>query len=269
MNNMKQTLIRLLPDRLFLFLKGYGWYGDFSTWEEAKKMTDGYCSESILLKVKESLLKVKNGEAVYERDSVIFDQIDYSWELLSALMWVAAQNGGRLNLIDFGGSLGSTYFQNKRFFDKVKKVSWNIVEQQNYVKVGIESFQNDNLHFYYSISDCCSELGNKIDVILFSGVLQYLENPFEILKEAFGFGIKYIIVDRTGFTLNNKQRITVQKVPSRIYEASYPCRFFSEKDFLACFEENNYELIADFDVLDNTNIPSKYKGFIFQRKDYA
>ena len=266
---MKQTLIRLLPDRLFLLLKGYGWYGNFDSWEEAKKMTVGYEADTILLKVKESLLKVKNGEAVYERDSVIFDKTEYSWELLAMLMWVAAQNGGKLNLIDFGGSLGSTYFQNKKFLDMLNHVSWNIVEQPNYVKAGIESFQNETLHFYSSISECFSDSTQKIDVILYSSVLQYLENPFEILKEAFGYGIKYIVVDRTGFTFNNKQRLTVQKVPSRIYDAAYPCRFFSEKDFLACFEENRYELIADFEALDKANIPSKYKGFIFQLKEYA
>jgi len=135
---MKQTLIRLMPDRLFLLLKGYGWYSDFATWEEAKKKSGGYEAESILQKVKESLLKVKNGEAVYERDSVIFDKIEYSWELLAFLMWVAAQNGGKLNLIDFGGSFGSTYFQNKKFLEKLTNVSWNIVEQQNYVKVGLD-----------------------------------------------------------------------------------------------------------------------------------
>ena len=263
-NNIKQKLIQLLPDRLFLLLKGYGWDGNFSNWEEAKKRCCGYEAESILQKVKESVFKVKNGEAVYERDSVIFDKIEYSWELLSTLMWVAAQNGGSLSLIDFGGSLGSAYYQNKVFLDKLNNVSWNIVEQQNYVKVGIESFQNEILRFYCSISDCCAVANNKIDVILFSGVLQYLENPLNILQEAFSCGIKYIIIDRTGFTPNNKQRITVQKVPDRIYDASYPCRFFSEKDFLDYFEENNYELIADFEALDKVNIPSKYKGFIFQ-----
>ena len=266
---MKQTLIQLLPARLFLFLKGYGWYGDFDTWEDAKKLTGGYEQETILSKVKAALLKVQHGEAVYERDSVIFDNIEYSWELLAALMWVAAQHGGRLNLIDFGGSLGSAYFQNKKFLDKLTHVSWNIVEQPNYVNVGIESFQNEILRFYHSISDCCTDSDRKIDVILFSSVLQYLENPFDILKEAFGCGIKYIIVDRTGFTANNKQRITVQKVPAQIYDASYPCRFFSEKDFLKYFEENHYELITDFDALDKANIPSDYKGFFFQRKDYA
>jgi len=219
--------------------------------------------------VTSSLLKVKNGEAVYERDSVIFDKIEYSWELLAMLMWIAAQNGGRLNLIDFGGSLGSTYFQNKKFLDTLNKVSWNVVEQPDFVKAGTELFQNEILRFYPSISDCYSNSTEKIDLILFSSVLQYLKNPFDLLKEAFGFNIQYIIVDRTGFTLNNKQRLTVQKVPSRIYEASYPCWFFSEKNLLAFFEESNYELVADFDALDRVNIPSIYKGFVFQLKDYA
>ena len=266
---MKQKLIQLLPDRLFLLLKGYGWFGNFNNWEEAKKMSDGYDADNILLKTKEALLKVKNGEAVYERDSVIFDKIDYSWELLAFLMWVAAQNEGRLNLIDFGGSLGSTYYQNKAFLDRLNNVTWNIVEQPNYVKVGLEYFQNDVLRFFNCISDCCTETNQKMDVILFSSVLQYLENPFEILKEAFSSGIKCIIVDRTGFTHNNTQRITVQKVPLQIYDASYPCWFFKETDFLTFFSENNYELLADFDAFDKANIPSQYKGFLFQLKGHA
>ena len=265
----KQKLIQQLPDKLFVNLKKWGWYGNFKTWQEAQNKSAGYETEAIIEKVASSLLKVKNGEAVYERDSVLFDKIEYSWELLATLMWVAAQNEGVLNLIDFGGSLGSTYYQNKKILDKLNQVSWNIVEQPIFVKVGIESFQNETLKFYHSMNDCCSEHNKRIDVILFSGVLQYVETPFDFLKEAFGFGIKYIIVDRTGFTLNNKQRITIQKVPLRIYDATYPCRFFSEKEFLAFFENNNYELVADFDALDIVNVPSKYKGFIFQLKDFA
>lgn len=41
----------------------------------------------ILQTVKNSLLKVKNAEIVYERDSVIFDEIEYSWQLLTGLMF--------------------------------------------------------------------------------------------------------------------------------------------------------------------------------------
>jgi putative methyltransferase (TIGR04325 family) len=266
---MKQTIIQHFPNKLFLFLKGYGWYGNFRSWEEVRHHSIGYDAENIINQVKTALLKVKNGEAVYERDSVIFDRIEYSWELLAALMWIAAQNKGELHLIDFGGSLGSSYYQNKSFLDTLSSVSWNIVEQPNYVKAGIETFQNEALHFYTSINACCSDSKNKINAILFSSVLQYLEFPYEILKEAFDCQFEYIIVDRTGFTLNNKDRITIQKVPSRIYDATYPCWFFGEEKWLSFFTDNHYELIASFDALDKVNIPSKYKGFIYRRRENA
>ena len=56
--------------------------------------------------------KVKNGETVYERDSVIFDQIEYSWPVLTGLMCAAAQNSGCLKVLDFGCSLGSSNLEN-------------------------------------------------------------------------------------------------------------------------------------------------------------
>jgi putative methyltransferase (TIGR04325 family) len=181
-------------------------------------------------------------------------------------MWIAAQNEGNLRIIDFGGSLGSTYFQNKRFLDSLKTVSWNIVEQPSFVQVGMDTFQNDVLKFYFSIRDAVKSSANT-DAVLFSSVLQYLESPFKVLKEAAGLKIPYIIIDRTGFTLNDaKSRITVQKVPEKIYSTSYPCWFFNEKEFLHFFESADYELIADFDALDVVNIPSVYKGFIFRLK---
>ncbi|MDR1459559.1 MAG: methyltransferase, TIGR04325 family [Bacteroidales bacterium] len=266
---MKQKIIQMLPDKLFVSLKKWGWYGNFKSWKEAQDQSVGYDAENIINQVKSSLLKVKNGEAVYERDSVLFNKIEYSWELLSTLMWIAAQNEGELHLIDFGGSLGSTYYQNKLFLDKLTKVSWNIVEQPNYVKVGLELFQNDILHFYTSINDCRSKSENKIGAILFSSVLQYLEFPYKTLEEAFNAQIKYIIIDRTGFTLNNKDRLTIQKVPDKIYSATYPCWFFGEKKWISYFIDNGYELVESFDALDKVNISSKYKGFIFSKMKNA
>ena len=267
MTNIKQRLIQLLPARFFLLLKGYGWYGNFTTWEDAKKLTNGYEAENILSKVKESLLKVKNGEAVYERDSVLFDKIEYSWELLSTLMWVAAQKEGTLNVIDFGGSLGSTYYQNKAFLDKISQVSWNVVEQPDFVKEGKSSFENDVLKFYFSIMECIENTPKSIDIILLSSVLPYLEYPYGILTEIVSLKFPYVLIDRTGFTLNGKDRITVQKVPSSIYRGSYPCWFFGEEKFRHFFESNGYDLVVDFYALGMANIASTHKGFLYKLKN--
>lgn len=262
---MKQYIIQHLPAKLFLLLKSYGWYGNFSTWQDAKSLSVGYEASNILEKVRNALLKVKNKEAVYERDSVIFDEVSHSWELLSALMWIAAQYRGELNIIDFGGSLGSTYYQNKSFLDKLAKVRWNIVEQKNFVEEGIASFQSELLKFYLTVDDCLKESKAPVNVILFSSVLQYLEDPYGLLDDILSYNIEYILIDRTGFTLNNTDRITVQKVHPKIYEATYPCRFFDEQRFLSFFKRYEYELILDFYSLDKVNIPSKYKGFLFRK----
>ncbi|MBN2143137.1 MAG: glycosyltransferase, partial [Candidatus Aureabacteria bacterium] len=69
----------------------YGWSGNYPSWEAALHDSKGYDSPDIFTKLKTASLKVKSGEAVYERDSVLFDKIEYSWPLLAGLMWIASQ----------------------------------------------------------------------------------------------------------------------------------------------------------------------------------
>jgi putative methyltransferase (TIGR04325 family) len=264
MRRIRLIINRIIPKTVLRFITGffYGWTGNFSNWEEAKKKCPGYDSPIILEKVKESVMKVRNGTARYERDSVVFDKIQYSFPLLSGLMWIAAQNGGRLNVLDFGGSLGSTYYQNKRFLDSLASVRWSIVEQPEFVKLGKESFSDGIIRFYSSIDDCLKE--NDIDIILFSSVLQYLESPYDLLRDIKTRQIKHIIIDRTAF-IKGTDRITVQKVHPKIYKASYPCWFFNKTKFID-FISTDFELIVEFDSLDEANIVSEFKGFLFELK---
>jgi hypothetical protein len=74
-------------------IQPHEWFtGNYPTWEDAMKDCTGYDAPNILEKVKTSLLKVKNGEAVYERDSVLFDHIQYSFPLLVSLLYVATSS---------------------------------------------------------------------------------------------------------------------------------------------------------------------------------
>ncbi len=264
MNRIKKVIKGTIPKSILNYFIGffYGWTGNFSTWGEADKKSSGYDSENILEKVKESALKVKSGLTSYERDSVIFNKIQYSFPVLSGLMWIAAQNGGKLRVLDFGGSLGSSYYQNKRFLDSLIDVKWCVVEQPNFVKTGLEFFSSDKLQFYYSIDECIEN--NEIDVILLSSVLQYLEEPYKLLEEIISKGIKYILIDRIPF-IKGSDRITIQKVHPKIYKAKYPCWFFNKAKFLD-FLTYYYELIIEFESLDKANICSEFRGFLGQLK---
>lgn len=215
-------------------------------------------------------MKVKNGEAVYERDSFLFDKVQYSWPVLASLLYVASVNDNRLNLLDFGGSLGSTYYQNKDFLKSLNELTWNIVEQKNVAKCGAENFSDGHLKFYSEIGKCLKK--NIPMVALFSASLQYLSEPYRALDQVFGKKIKFILIDR--LVINDKRDlITVQNVDPVIYEASYPLWIFSERNILDYFKKNDYELLADFDalggnfIIQKTFIAGSHKGYLFKLKD--
>lgn len=267
---IKTILKNIIPPIFLRIIKRkprYGFFGDYSSWREALKLTGSYDSEKIFEKVKNASLKVKHGEAVYERDSVLFDKIQYSWPLLTSLLWIASKQENRLNLIDFGGALGTSYYQNLNFLSHLRELKWNIVEQKKFVDYGKELFAGQNLNFYYSIKECLKQ--EKTNVLILSNVIQYLEFPYQFL-ENIGDNFEYVIIDRTPVFQNHDQ-IVIQKIPPRIYEASYPCWILNDEKIKSFFSKS-YELIADFDAdigiaMKPGNSRATYKGFLFKRRN--
>jgi putative methyltransferase (TIGR04325 family) len=243
----------------------YGLSGDYRSWDEAMAASRGYDSGIILEKTRTALLKVKNGEAAYERDSVLFDEIQYAWPLLAGLMWVAARYGGRLNVLDFGGSLGSTYFQNRVFLSALPGVRWNIVEQSSHVGIGKAYFEDDYLRFYADITDCLAD--TQPNIVLLSGVLQYLERPYTVFDQILELSCDHIIIDRTPFWTGPTDRLCVQTVPPSIYPASYPSWIFSTPRFHTYLNEK-WQIMAEFDSLDSLRAPVEavWQGLFLERR---
>ena len=267
---MKKFIKSLIPPIFLVFLKKlrinkYGWKGNYPNWQKAEEASSGYDSDEIIQKVRSSLLKVKNGEAVYERDSIIFDEIQYSWPILSGLMLASTKFKGNLNVLDFGGSLGSSFYQNKKFLDRIEGVSWSIVEQDKFVQIGKREFTSERLNFYYSIEECIEK--NRPNVLLLSSVLQYLEKPYMMLDKILQNDFEYVLVDLTPFTNSFKDRVKLQIVPSYLYNASYPCWIFNENSFIHYFIKNNYKVLEKFKSLEVDSDEFFYKGMILE-KDY-
>jgi putative methyltransferase (TIGR04325 family) len=246
------------------------WKGEYVTWEEAAMQCGGYSTAKIVKACKDALLKVKNGEAAYERDSVLFDEIQYSWVLLTGLQLAAARNNGCISVADFGGSLGSSYFQNRLFLARLKECKWNIIEQESFVKTGREYFADETLTFFEKIDDCVYD--KHPNVLVLSGVAQYLKDPHDLLDQILRFNFDVIIIDRTAFIEGAKDLLTIQKVPNHIYTASYPSWFFSRDRFMAHFSEG-YDLLArapwwcDPPMYINGHHQASWDGLIFVRKD--
>jgi len=237
--------------------------GHYASWGEALDACDGYDAPAVLERVAEATRAVVRGDAAFERDSILFDRIEYSWPMLASLLFVATQRDGRLNVVDFGGSLGSSYRQNAKFLASLPNVTWSIVEQANFAELGKREFETERLRFHADLSSCLAS--TTPDVVLFSSVLQYVEDPYGVLELVARHGVPYLLVDRTPFIDGSEDRLTVQTVSKRIYPASYPAWFFSRERFMRALAPS-YRLLEEFECADRaSNVPSRFLGQLFKR----
>lgn len=270
MGKIKKIIKAIVPPFFINFLslfekKELMWTGNYDSWSEALSHSEGYGKLEILEKCKNALLKVKNKEAIYERDSVVFETIEYSWPLLAQIQKSALLSNQELVILDFGGSLGSSYYQNKYFLENTIKIKWCIVEQEHFVETGNKYFQNGELFFFNSIEDMLKEL--KPNLIILSSVLQYLENPYVIVQKLCSLNVDYIIIDRTPVSTNERDILTIQYVPKEIYNASYPSWIFSEKLLLSKF--HNYLCEIKFNngftkSIIHNDVKVEWSGFILK-----
>ena len=204
------------------------WEGDYPDWASAEKAAGakGYAANAILKKVRAAALAVRDGKALWERDSVLFYHEQYNMPLLDCLTQAAQEAGGKLHVLDFGGSLGSTCAQHRRWLEKLPEWTWNVVEQPHFVGCGKRELQTEHLRFYHTVEEAMAAA--PINVILLSSVLQYLEDAYALLKMLSALPASWLFIDRTP-VLEGRERIMVQHVPPEIYEAAYPCRFLDRQ----------------------------------------
>jgi putative methyltransferase (TIGR04325 family) len=222
------------------------WTGRYNSWQDALEHSEGYDSELILTKLLNSSRKIVQGQALFERDTFLFDEPDWNWQLLSSLFLALSDPECSKNIVDYGGALGSTYFQNKKLLEHVRDLKWQVIEQPHIAAVGRNEFTTDVLSFADNLNSVTNALHG---ILILSGVLQCLSEPDILLRTADSMRFRYIILDRTAFISEDAHHLCIQHVPDWIYKGSYPCWFFNEKRLLSplC---NNYAKIFDF--------PSKY-----------
>lgn len=239
--------------------------GDYLTWQQALENSIGYDAAVILEKTRNALFKVSRGEAAYERDSVLFDRIEHSFPILAAMLRAALCNNGKLSVLDFGGALGSSYFQCRAFLSPVSELRWSVVEQSAHVECGLRDFQSEQLRFHPTVEDCFAH--QQPNVLLLSSVLQYIPEPYALLSDLLKRQISHVIIDRTAFLARDRDRLTVQTVPDSIYKASYPAWFLSETRLKDLMTSTGYTLLAEFPALDHLapeDEAAYHKGFIFE-----
>lgn len=262
-----------LPPALFSFIARWSgqalrWESVRLSWSETLRLSTGYDEDAILQRVVQATRAVVDGHAAYERDSVLFLEPSAPPHLLFPLLRHAMRYPGVLDVVDFGGSLGSTYRLCRPFLPEGLKVRWIVVEQPTFVAIGESEFSTNELQFVSSLENLPSPLGPRF--ILASSVLQYLENPSSILDALDLVDSATLVVERTPMWDGPVDQLTVQHVPPRIYPASYPCWIMSRSALLARWR-SDWQVISDYVGSEGRKRvrggpPFEFRSFILERK---
>jgi len=234
---LRETLKELAPPFLLRTVRtamgrGLRFKGAYTTWADAEKASGGYDNAEIIRRVLAAELEVKKGKAADARDGVTFDEMQFSLSVMAALARLSAGRQEPLRVLDLGGALGGLYRQYKAFVHGCG-VSWTVVEQSALVDLGTVHFQTEELRFRTSLDEALAD--GRYDVVLLSSVLQYLREPYDVIRRIALRQVPRIIVDRTPCSPLERDVLTVQRVPPEIYPASYPCWIFSRRRLMGAF----------------------------------
>lgn len=242
--------------------------GNYSSVEEANHYCKGYGTEEIFEKVKAAALAVKNNEACYERDSSLFYTYDTNYNLLMYLYRLAFRQKKPIGVLDWGGSLGSTYFQHRKLLLQDQMVNnWTVIEQPHFVEFGKNKLEDDVLRFEHT--DIQSVDISKYQCILFSAVLHYLKDYQSIINKICSCNIETIILERT--PVCQKEMICIEQVKEPIYNAAYAMQIFCEKNLKSLFVKKGYTLVDEWKSLVDSPIYVngefvEFKSFIFEKE---
>ncbi len=241
------------------------WYEKgFNTWDAAHRGSSGYDSHEIVSKVFQGSLLARD-EGLQERDGVILNSSDfnpYTWiGILQTFNLIG--EGRKIRIVDFGGSFGSTYRMMKNKLQESKiDFEWIVIEQKHFVDLGKLHFETNELRFMDNFS---SLLDNSIDILIFNGVLEYLENPYQIITDGLSYSPLVVLLDRTPVNSEQNDTFSVQHVPKSIYSATYANRNFGKKNLMKLFEPD-FSKFIEYDCILQPDPYNTSMGFIFNRK---
>lgn len=237
-------------------------------WGDAARRSSGYDDEEILARAVAATRAVVAGEVAFERDTFVFHEMDTPYHVVAAVLRSGVRDGGRVKVIDVGGSLGSIYWRCRTMLSVLRHVEWHVIEQPGFVRVGRAQFSDAILQFHDDIGDVTAS--DVPATVLLCSSLQYLENPYEMLQSIESIPTRALVVDRTPVAELADDRIFVQHAPPEVYKASYPCWVFSRSRVMS-YLDRAWDVLADemsaeptCTALDGT--PFEFRSMLFERR---
>jgi putative methyltransferase (TIGR04325 family) len=115
------------------------------------------------------------------------------------LQRILASGARPLRVLDFGGACGGAFFDAERLLPgRIER--WAVVDTPMMARAGRENFGSEQLQFHESLSEFVGDspsTATEFDLIMASGVLQYLPDPNGLLLQLGRLNSRYLYLTRT------------------------------------------------------------------------
>jgi putative methyltransferase (TIGR04325 family) len=214
----------------YIASKKWSFEGNYSSFEEASSKCKGYSDKETVSEIKKKFtesIKSRSGRQIF------LDQ--YDQQLLSAFFIATrALVKNHISVLDLGGGFGIHYHQIKNAAGSKMSFKWDVVETAVLANEATAQNRYEELSFYDNIGHL---VNNRYDIILTSGTLQYLPDPFAMFRYFQEIQHQFLIINRFPLIDEPADRLTIQNVPKSYYSASFPSWFFSSEKWISAFEK--------------------------------
>ncbi len=195
------------------------WTGDYATWADAvANCGDGYNTETIAEHYVRRYEAVSSDVAATIASTAATEHI---LRYLAALSF-AEPIEGVTRILDYGGGYGSLASIFPHLMPS-RKFHFDIVETPAVVARSNRMGASPDKRFFERIDQAEA----RYSLVIFSGTLQYLENPLAAWKAVSRLPCPAIMVGRlTIMPSLTRDRLAVQNVPSAPFAGRFPCWLF-------------------------------------------
>jgi len=250
-SRLRQAIKLCVPPIVLLLLRRMKrpapqFIGPFSSWLAAPVESRGWEEQNLLARTLKLALAVRDGDVAYQYDGFAFEQIVYSETVLAFLALGAQLNASAIDVLDVGGSLGTNFEQNRKLlrpYIDAGKCRWTVLEVPETARLGAAHLATESLRFVGDIGD----VAGPTPCVLFSGSLQYLEQPLAIIDRLIAMGAALIAFDRVFVGEGPAHRVFVHQPPQDTYPGvAWRVWHFSRRCLVAEMAERGFELVETF-----------------------
>jgi putative methyltransferase (TIGR04325 family) len=194
---------------------------------------------------------------------------------------LAAYGSRPVRVLDFGGAAGAHYFIARTAAHSSLQLDWRVVETRAMVNAAA-ALATSELSFHESIDEALAGWTSEPDVLVASGVLQYVPDPPHVLEQLLNARPARILITRTALSSDTIKRVIVQSSSAasngpgplprgfRDTKVRYPATFVPKSEFEQAFRRSysiDLRLAEERDVFIGRGFTVDMAGYLLRRAD--